>query len=133
MSDNGYINAAALLELARMDVEVPAGRKYRIRKIGPAEMASIGGGIDLTPYLKMEKEKKEPTEEEAIRLVKFQDSIVVAGVCSLDITHDDSGEIEVSDIPIEDKAVLMTKILLFSKLSREEAEKVRPLSPTPEP
>lgn len=132
MSDNGYINAAALLALARMDVECPDGRKYRIRKIDPAEMASLGGGIDLTVYLKRQRENKEPTEDEAEALLKFQNAVVVAGVCSLDITHDDAGDINVRDLPQEDKDLLLPRILVFSKLSKEEAEKLRPLSPTPE-
>ncbi len=33
----------------------------------------------------------------------------------------------------EDKDALLNKILTFSKVSKEEAEKLRPLSPTPEP
>ena len=133
MGDNGYINADALLELARMDVECPAGRKYKIRKIDPAEMSSLGGGIDLTVYLKKEKASRELTEDESERLLKYQAKVVVAGVCSIDVTHDDSGDINVRDLPQEDKDYLLPRILLFSKHSREEAEKLRPLSPTPEP
>ena len=133
MGDNGYINASALLALARMDVECPDGRKYEIRKIDPAEMASLGGGIDLSVYLKRQREKKDPTEKEAEQLLKFQANVVVAGVSSMDITHDDSGDINVRDVPQEDKDLLLPKILVFSKLSKEEAEKLRPLSPTQEP
>ncbi len=133
MGDNGYINASALLALARMDVECPDGRKYRIRKIDPAEMASLGGGIDLAVFLKKQRENKDPSEKEAGQLLEFQDKVVVAGVCSLDITHDDSGDIAVRDLPQEDKDLLLTRILVFSKLSKEEAEKLRPLSPAPEP
>lgn len=130
MSGNGYINAAALLELARLDVDCPGG-KYQIRKIGPAEMSSLGGGIDLTIYLKKEKAGKQLTDEEAERLLNFQARVVVAGVCSLNVAHDESGDINVRDIPQKDKDLLLAKILTFSQLSKEEAEKLRPLSPTP--
>ena len=133
MGDNGYINAAALLELARMDVEVPAGRKYKIRKIDPAEMSALGGNIDLTVYLKKEKAQKGLTEDESERLLVYQAKVVVAAVCSLDVTHDDTGDINVRDLPQEDKDYLLPRIMVFSKVSKEEAENLRPLSPTPEP
>lgn len=132
MSDDGYVNGSALLALARMDVETPEGRKYRVRKIGPAEMGSLGGGIDLAHYLKTEREKKQLTEEDAEKMLAFQDRVVVAGVDSMNVTHDDSGDINVRDMPQSDKDHLLAKILTFSQLSREEAEKLRPLSPTQE-
>ncbi len=125
MGDNGYVNAAALLALARMDVET-GGRKYGIRKIGPAEMASLGGGIDLSAFLDTDKKRKEPNEEAALAILEYQDKIVAAGVTSVRICLGDSddGDIHVRDLPQADKQDLMGKILLFSGLSREEAEKV---------
>jgi len=129
MSDNNeYVRASELLDLARMDVET-GGRKYGIRKIGPAEMVSLGGGIDLSVFLEADK-KPEPSEEDASRIFEYQDKVVAAGVTSIRIAlgDDADGEIHIRDLPQQDKADLMSKILLFSGLSKEEAERTRPLS-----
>ena len=72
MSDNGYVTTEHLMERARLDVQCAPDRKYLVRRIGIAEMAELEGNIDLTAFLKRAKKKKEPTEEEALRFMKFQ-------------------------------------------------------------
>lgn len=133
MSDNGYVTGAQIRADARLDVHCP-DRKYLVRRIGIAEMTALEGSIDLTAFLKKAKKKKEPTEEEAIRFIEYQKNVIVAGVCAPKISRDEEcDDLWIEDVRQEDMDALLNKILTFSKVSREEAEKLRPLSPTQEP
>jgi hypothetical protein len=139
MSDNGYISATALLDMARMDVEVEGGRRYQIRKIGPAELASLGGNIDLSAVSDELKEgarrekrlDREKLDERQAEVFAYQERVVSAGVSSLRIVRGDvvpgrEDEIHIRDVPLDDQLQLFAKILAFSGLSKEEAAKVVP-------
>ena len=139
MSDNGaYSTAEDLRKRYRLDVEID-GEKYEIKKIGPAKMASIGGSIDLMPFLKQAKKNTVPDEAEAEGIIAFRDKVCVAGVCSHALVILGDGEkpkddeFDIDELPEHHKTHLWLAILVLSRLSKEEAEKLRPFSPTQEP
>lgn len=132
-AETKYVTAGDLRSRMHIDVTMANGDVYEIRKIGPAEMAEIGGNIDLTVFLtkdgKSVNKRKTYTVEQQRNILDYQARVCARGISSMKVGEKDGeGDIWIEDIPVSHRHQLFPKILVFSGASKEEAEKLAPLS-----
>lgn len=137
MEGNGYVDPREFSRLMGEKDETIEGAKIRIRRIGAAEMLELGGGLDLSVYLGLGRQNREtPTLEEATAHGAFLRRVVVRGMvkpvvvdphdAKAPIAAEPDGAVNVDDIADEHLGRLAGHILVLSRHSLLEAQKVRP-------
>lgn len=131
-TDNGFATAASVREHCKERVVEVEGEKYRIRRVGPAEMIELGGSPSLEGYLPGRRQRtvEAPTGEEAEKQGLFFDRLVSRCVTSMEILEADEpareGAIHVGELSPEIIAALGLRILHHSEHNVREAFRVRP-------
>lgn len=115
--------------LREKDVEVD-GQRYRVRRIEPAEMVEIGGGLDLTGYLPGGKRERKPDAVEAEAQTRFLGMVVSRGVVSMRVLEPgaeaEDGALQVEELSAEIVGGLAGAVLGHSGHSLREAIRLRP-------
>ncbi len=128
----------------RQNVKLPNGMEFVIRRIGGLDLLAMGSSPDLRQFIG--KSKPEVLKAigkhlgdlfkgvlaDLLEDRKFLEKIVMAGTVSPKVVRevDVEGTVCISDILQEELSIFAGGILKFSFLTKQEAEKIDPLSET---
>lgn len=128
----------------RETVELPNGMEFEIHRLSAVDLIRMGSSPDLRPLLGKEKQEvlkavgkhaKDLWESVLRDLVKdrgFLEAVVMEGVVSPRVVREsDAPEtVYVGDLLHEELDMLAGKIMRFSFITKQEAQKIAPLSKT---
>jgi hypothetical protein len=131
-------------ESRRQNVTIPNGMAFEIRRLGALDLISMGGSFDLRPLIgKTKQEVLKAVGKRAEDLFKsvladflkergFLEKIVMAGIVSPKVVSEPNiqGTICIGDLTHEELDMLAGGILNFSFLTKQEAQRIDPLSET---
>ena len=125
MSDQNSVTSGAALRAASTQiVEGESGARYRVRRLTPAELVTIYSAVPDVAGLASAPEVVEVSPKRRAELLARQEDILRLGL--LDPRIADDG-IAVWDIPGVDVEPIITAIMSLSDMSREAAQRLRPL------
>ena len=128
----------------RQNVKLPDGMEFEIRRIGGLDLLAMGSSPDLRPLIgKPKQEVLKAVTGHLENLFKnvlgdimqdraFLEKVVLAGVVAPKVVREThaKGTVCISDITQDELFLIATGILNFSFLTKQEAEKIGPLSAT---
>lgn len=131
-------------ESRRQSVTLPNGMEFEIHRLGALDLLRIGTSPDLRPFIgkprqevlkaigKHAKELWEGVLQDLMKERAFLERVVMEGVVSPKVVRetDTEGAVYVADLTQDELSMLAVGILNFSFLTKQEAEKIGPLSTT---
>lgn len=128
----------------RQNVKLPNGMEFEIHRLGGLDLLAMGGSPDLSPLIgKPKQEVMKAVAGHVRNLFKnlladlmqdrtFLEKVVLAGVIAPKIVREThaAGTVCIGDLLQDELSLLAVGILNFSFLTKQEAEKVGPLSET---
>ena len=128
----------------RQNVKLPNGMEFEIRRLGGLDLLRMGSSPDLRGFIgKSKQETLKAVGKHLIDLWKnvlanlveerdFLEKVALEGVVSPKVVRemDVEGTVCVADITQDELSILVGGIMNFSMFTKQEAEKIAPLSKT---